>query len=206
MIGFQPLILAADVTAKGNVVLWKPTPEAGNWLEERLFDRISKFERGNRILAHLTLKGNFIWAKDNSELYLDGEVFGVIGAGGNTDVQFPSGDRRRGGDFEMWFWLAAVSNGSISGKKTILDFNENESQGKGWEIVLTKPEGTTMKNDTDENGNYSFKDLPPGTYTVAEVLKNGYTPIDPPTGKHEVILAAGDNVTDKNFKNSFPIG
>ena len=66
-----------------------------------------ELKRGDRILAHLTLKGNFIWAADNPELYLDGEAFGIQAPDGttNTNLHLPSGDGRRGGDFEMWFWL-----------------------------------------------------------------------------------------------------
>ena len=63
---------------------------------------------GNRVLAHLTLKGNFIWAQRDPSLYLDGEVFGFLQDGGaTTDIRLPSGNGRRGGDFEMWFWLVA---------------------------------------------------------------------------------------------------
>jgi hypothetical protein len=57
----------------------------------------------------LTLKGNFIWANGNPNLFLDGDDFGSVQAGAtNMFLRFPSGDKRRGGDFEMWFWLLAV--------------------------------------------------------------------------------------------------
>src|SRR5262249_41046666 len=60
------------------------------------------------ILARLTLKGNFIWALDDPTVFLDGDAFGVGQAGtSNTSLDLPSGNRRRGGDFEMWFWLIA---------------------------------------------------------------------------------------------------
>jgi hypothetical protein len=105
VIGFQPLILAADPKVDDNVILWNPTSVTRAWLLQ-LFDRMTRFERGDRVLAHLTLKGNFIWAQDNPELFLDGEVFGVRQPGtSNTDLRLPSGDGPRGGDFEMWFRL-----------------------------------------------------------------------------------------------------
>jgi hypothetical protein len=54
----------------------------------------------------LTVKGNFIWSEKDPNLYLDGEVFGVAANGGAvTAIKLPSGDNRRGGDLEMWFWL-----------------------------------------------------------------------------------------------------
>jgi hypothetical protein len=67
---------------------------------------MTELGRGNRVLARLTLKGNFIWDQQNPDLYLDGEVFGTQAAGSNnTDIRLPSGDGRRGGNFDMWFWL-----------------------------------------------------------------------------------------------------
>jgi len=61
------------------------------------------------ILARLTLRGNFIWSQPDSQLYLDGDTFGVAqtDASGSPSlgVSLPSGDGRQGGDFQMWFWL-----------------------------------------------------------------------------------------------------
>ncbi len=78
---------------------------------------MAESERGDRVLAHLTLKGNFIWAANDPDCYLDGNAFDIENPNGEpsgstsssglirTDLRFPSGDGRRGGDFEMWFWL-----------------------------------------------------------------------------------------------------
>lgn len=106
LIGFQPLILAADVNSDNNVIFWNPTSETASWLVEQLFPMMAEFGRGERVLAHLTLKGNFIWAAEDPDRFLDGDIFGVEDAGLNrTALRFPSGNGRRGGDFEMWFWL-----------------------------------------------------------------------------------------------------
>lgn len=102
LLGFQPLVLAAEVGAEGNVILWEPARETGTWLRDRLFQNIS--EDVERILVRLTLKGNFIWDEKRSDAYLDGEVFGALSRSG-PELLLPSGDGRRGGDFEMWFWL-----------------------------------------------------------------------------------------------------
>lgn len=104
LVGFQPLVLAADVGAKENVIFWEPARDAGAWLRDRLFQNIKKGV--DRILAHLTLKGNFIWDEKRPDAYLDGEVFGARSRRGpELELLLPSGDGRRGGDFEMWFWL-----------------------------------------------------------------------------------------------------
>ena len=62
-------------------------------------------EQNPRVMARLKLSGNFIWGPEfRPKFYLDGEVFGVP-ADGRVDAALPSGNGRRGGDFEMWFWL-----------------------------------------------------------------------------------------------------
>ena len=204
VIGFQPLILAANVEAQGKVVLWAPTPKSKKWLEEMLFGVMVKLKLEGRILAHLTLKGNFIWALDNPEQYLDGEVFGFSGPGGNIDIHLASGDRSRGGDFEMWFWL--VPPGSISG----MNFEDSNRDGRrssdeapldDWKIILKDSSGTKVTTITDTKGTYIFKDLVPGTYTVEEVIKQDWEQTAPQEKIHTVTLTAGFNVTGKDFGN-----
>lgn len=58
----------------------------------------------NGILARLTLKGNFIRAQHDPEVYLDGEVLGNSGATPGS-IKWPSGNGKPGSDFEIWFWL-----------------------------------------------------------------------------------------------------
>ena len=106
--GYLVFNLAGTVRAAPNskAITWRPTPEANNLLSQ-IVSAVPPGDRG--ILTRLTLKGNFIWAAQNRNLYLDGEAFGVFQGGAtNTFLQFPSGDKRRGGDFEMWFWLVAA--------------------------------------------------------------------------------------------------
>jgi hypothetical protein len=106
LLGFQPLILAAGVKSDGAVIYWNPTDATGSWLEQsRLLEMMEEMGYGDRVLASLTLKGNFIWADEDHSLYLDGEAFGVEGGRNDSNLDLPSGNGRRGGDFEMWFWL-----------------------------------------------------------------------------------------------------
>ncbi len=109
VIGFQPLILLAQVNADGKSIYWTPTEPTRDWLNNRLFKAMLSEGRGNRVMVHLTVKGNFIWAAEDNpkepNLYLDGEAFGLrLPGAANTDVRF-DGDGRRGGDLEMWFQL-----------------------------------------------------------------------------------------------------
>lgn len=99
-IGFQPLILACDIEEDDrSSIIWKPKEGLDELKKPGLWnDEIRK------LLAHLTLKGNFIWSGNagRSRKYLDGEAFAIDDQENKLDF---SGDRRRGGDFEMWFWL-----------------------------------------------------------------------------------------------------
>jgi hypothetical protein len=106
VIGFQPLILAATVSSELESIFWLVTKQCEEWLG-KLFETLVKQKREvTRVLARLTVKGNFIWSEKDPNLYLDGEVFGVAASGGAvTATKLPSGDSRRGGDLEMWFWL-----------------------------------------------------------------------------------------------------
>jgi Family of unknown function (DUF6519) len=96
--GFERIILGAEVVAEGNEIFWTPLPWVRNFLANLLDERIGFL--ADRVLAHLTLKGAFI--HDEEGLHLDGEPFGPEPSVGREGL---SGDGRRGGDFEMWFWL-----------------------------------------------------------------------------------------------------
>jgi uncharacterized protein DUF6519 len=106
-LGFLPIALAGQVTSEGTEIFWAPMPDVKRWLVERLLQGIVVQTHGQlqRVLARLTLKGNFIFGPDDAKLYLDGEVFGIRGSRG-TLIDLPSGNGRRGGDLEMWFWLS----------------------------------------------------------------------------------------------------
>jgi hypothetical protein len=122
--GFLPLILAADVTVVDNHIDWVPSPTL-MWKLQWLFKILGKFGRNEPLLAHLTLKGNFIWEANSQGLpmkYLDGEAFGQpanesnrIRTGLRSEGGRLSGDCIRGGDFEMWFWVtpSAISFGRV---------------------------------------------------------------------------------------------
>ncbi len=110
IIGFQPLILAADTNADNNIIYWIPSKLTAPWLQNRLFQQLAERKLAERVLARLKLQGNFIWSAKNRLLYLDGEVFGIRKQSGlnvPTELQFSSGNGQRGGDLDMWFYLRA---------------------------------------------------------------------------------------------------
>ena len=100
---YFPIVLAGSVSCNGDVISWRAGDQAQTLLNQLLTAALN--ERG--LLGHLIVKGSFIWSKDDPTLFLDGEAFGQPPQGGNTNIslQLPSGDRRRGGNFDMWFWV-----------------------------------------------------------------------------------------------------
>ncbi len=102
-VGTIPLTLGADVVARRRIIQWRPAPATRSWLAERVPKVMERLDV-EKLLIHLTLKGNFISVRNNPATNLDGEAFGFV-LDAQLDVSLPSGDRRRGGDLEMWFWL-----------------------------------------------------------------------------------------------------
>jgi len=80
----------------------------------------------------------------------------------------------------------------ISGFK----FNECNQPLSGWTITLTNGTYTTSTT-TSGDGSYKFCGLWPGTYTVSETLKAGWTQISAPGP----ITLSCENVTGQNFIN-----
>src|SRR5205823_4499190 len=97
LIGFQPLILFASVNADGNSIYWVPSNTPFDWMFQ-LFTVMSEFNLGDRVLARLTLKGNFLWSANDPNLFLDGEAFSAPAGQTPTNLLLPSGNGQRGGD------------------------------------------------------------------------------------------------------------
>jgi hypothetical protein len=107
--GFLPFILAGNLAATQTEISWFPSVSPATWLNALLNEPSEQ-----RILAHLTVKGNFIWSNKPSQIYLDGEAFGRP-RGRSEDIGLPSGDGRRGGTFDMWFWIVkSLDVGSVT--------------------------------------------------------------------------------------------
>ena len=134
--GYHPLIIHGRVAVDNNlekfkarsdmpkdscaVIIWK-TEKAPITFLERILQKLEEKQKEkllypDKILIRLTLKGNFIWSRDAEQWlekgapggFLDGDTFRAKAPqAGVSGLIMPSGDKRRGGDFEMWFWIAA---------------------------------------------------------------------------------------------------
>ncbi len=81
--------------------------------------------------------------------------------------------------------------------------NGLKDSGEGlasWTIQLVKPDGSEVSTLTDNDGSYLFGQLPPGSYTVREILPSGWTATSPTSGSYTVNLKSADE-TGKNFAN-----
>ncbi len=106
--GYETLKLTGnpDPASSPKFITLRPTANALQLLNA-IIPATPPSDRG--ILARLTLKGNFIWDLRTGSLNLDGEAFANgTNAAANTALSLPSGNRRRGSDFETWFWLVAA--------------------------------------------------------------------------------------------------
>jgi hypothetical protein len=108
VVGFQPLVLPGQVSVVN-------TPNT-NAIDLTFPDNVLSFLSNllgqplkSRVLTHLTLKGKFIWGRDDPTLYLDGAAFGITRKDGEVahiGLRLPrSGNGTAGSDFEMWFYL-----------------------------------------------------------------------------------------------------
>jgi hypothetical protein len=109
-------------SSSANIISWQPTSTTIALLIQ-LTSFVPPNDKG--VLTRLTLKGNFIWDLATQTRYLDGDAFGIPGGGGsNTSLALPSGDKRRGGDFETWFWLVSAPPLPIEVAKISCDPNQ----------------------------------------------------------------------------------
>ncbi len=117
IIGYLPMRLAANAVTNQEMIMWTPEKFTQSWLETELIPMMGKQEPGTRVLAHLTLLGNFIWQVGKPEVCIDGDLFGMREKPGDvfpTAGRWPTGDGRRGGNLHMWFWLTPPEEVTIS--------------------------------------------------------------------------------------------
>jgi hypothetical protein len=191
--------------ANKNIIVWRPGAPTKQWLTG-IFPNIFRFNNDNttsfrvadHLLAKIILKGNFIWSASNPDKFLDGEVFGQAGTAtvGNPaatvtsttvrtttvpriDLNFSAtGDGRRGGDFEMWFWLfpAIILDCQVSGTQVFGFLRDATGSGMPGVTVTLTSKANTFTNVTGANGDFRFQ-APSGFYT-AQAAGVDASPVD----------------------------
>jgi hypothetical protein len=126
-----------------------------------------------RVLARLTLKGNFVWDRENPEMYLDGDSYGAPDQR-RTDLVLPTGNGLRGGNLEMWFWLVRQRTEITVSPTSGIPGTRITIAGAGFAqfISVTISMGTAAlaTTKTDRQGSFSatatVPNLPQGSQTV----------------------------------------
>jgi|GEM_PF-1633728 protocatechuate 3,4-dioxygenase beta subunit len=94
--------------------------------------------------------------------------------------------------------------GTISGHK-FEDVNGNGAKDIGepgifeWTINISGVSSASVL--TDQNGNYTFTNLDPGVYNVAEEIQNDWTQTFPPTQKYTETIESGTHLVGRDFGN-----
>ncbi len=143
-------------------------------------------------------------------------------AAGSHEIELVSGVDQGDVDFGNW------TTGSISGAKWDDQnydgvWDAEEPALPDWTIFLDEDDDGELDwtdgNDngvwdagegeqwtlTDAQGDYSFSDLPPGDYAVAEVIEDGWYQSYPAGGVHELTLVSGTAVEDLDFGNGLAV-
>jgi hypothetical protein len=105
--GFQPLVVPARVNA-GPVGNTKVISLQFDGVVYAIVHNLLQAGFVSRLVARLTLKGNFLWGQADPSTYLDGAAFGVARRdpdGARIGLNLPSGNGVPGSDFTMWFWF-----------------------------------------------------------------------------------------------------
>jgi hypothetical protein len=107
LVGSQLVILAATISVTGNlnILSWTPSASIVPYLTSLLNQLVILKISDVRLLLRMKIKGNFVRSANDPKLYLDGEVFGLASGQNPSNLDLPSGDGRKGGDFEMSWWL-----------------------------------------------------------------------------------------------------
>lgn len=105
----------------------------------------------------------------------DGEIRGIKWLDANGDAEFNNGER------------------GLPGVTIYIDLNKNGTLDDGEPNTVTSED--IPSTPIDESGSYRFKNVPPGTYWVSEIVPESmgnFIPTNPSDGVHEIELESGE--------------
>ncbi|RCK73939.1 MAG: Cell surface protein [Ignavibacteriae bacterium] len=113
------------------------------------------------------------------------------------------------GGIVKYYEFEPPTGATISGVK-FNDLNKNGIRDEGepglenWKIRLIG-ESSVDSTFTNSEGNYTFSNVSPGTYTIVEELQSGWVQTAPEDGSYNITVNSGENITGKDFGN-FKLG
>ncbi|MBK7848806.1 MAG: carboxypeptidase regulatory-like domain-containing protein [Zoogloea sp.] len=186
--------------AAGNVVTTQTTDASGNYLFTSLKPGTYSVQFDKTTLP----TGYVFTSKDVGSDAADSDADTSTGKTIQTVLDSGESDK-------TWDAGIVANPGSISG--TVREDLDNNNSGDtpiaGVTVQLKDSTGTVVQTTTtDTNGNYTFNNVPAGTYTVVETNKPGYTDVgDVDGGDPNVItvtLPAGTSSTGNVFVDERP--
>ncbi len=138
------------------------------------------------------------------------DLFGttnVIAALQDGDLDILIQDNTAVDNLDLNVFVCCPIGGSICGAK----FNDLDCDGvwdsgeppiPGWPISLTYPNGNSNTVNTDQNGQFCFEALPPGTYDVVEGMLPGWVQTAPADVFYTFTLLNGQNESGAVFGNA----
>jgi hypothetical protein len=193
VIGTLPLTLEGEAfpaTVGGDpVVMWKPSDMARRFLTDILFKDAA--EGVESVLAHLRLKGRFIWSQRNQARgFLSGLAFARPESA--SGLTLPSEQDEAGIDFEMWF---RIVHQVIPTKVPIKGPGQLTGSATGGRTGGTAaPGGIVLRDDAAPGGTVALASLDmPATLRPGEQAQGTVRLSGPaPKGGFEVTLSSGD--------------
>jgi hypothetical protein len=185
--GYQEVVLDAVIEVDENQIRWLPHDQAPKFLQSVLSgDQMPVDE----LLFKVRLHGNFVWAEDDPNLFLDAEAFGFR-RDDLIEARLPSGDQRRGGALHLWFWGRRPQMFlNLNATNALLTVRVLDDRGAPLpDVDLSWLGPVPGAGRTDANGLLSAT-IRPGTYTVTarktgfegvvETVVASLRPVDPP--------------------------
>lgn len=97
--------------------------------------------------------------------------------------------------------FASFIEPGLAGVSIYLDLNNNSLLDQGEPVQITVEDNLNTA-DINETGQYKFTNLAPGTYTVRQVIPNGFVQTAPNLGSYTVELGVGDFRDHVDFGNN----
>ncbi len=125
----------------------------------------------------------------------------TVPSSGTLTVQAGQGQTINNLDFGE-FQTVSVSGEVFDDLNDSGSFNPNDPGLSGWTVNLLNGSSSVVQTTTtDSSGDYSFTNLGPGTFTLAEVVPTGFAPTGSSSGSYSITTSSGMNISGDDFGN-----
>ena len=193
--GFDPDTGFFDAVGEPEHLVYDLDASGDNWIA---IDAQLSSGGGKSDMALLIPVSLFSSNPDLTYVYLYSQFGSQVGwASGSTPEEWALGDVGE---------LPVISGQKLLDADGDLSTTDDQTPLEGWTIYIDADGSNTLNlgdlsTTTDADGNYSFGSLLPGTYTIREVVEDGYTQLSPLNPDEHVIELDEDDSTGNDFIN-----